>query len=956
MFAVIDILAIVWWVVTTVAISYGLAYLGGVLLSPDKPKAPEQSESGQSRLWNPHTTRREGLSKPRSYGKNLHHGNIVGNWTDVIDNREVLYLLVDHGGGPTKGVVIVDGEPQIWLNDQPITNFTDVEYQERLGTMNQDCMAGFEQSKLEYRMNTPLLKDEPVLFTTPNEFFDDIEYTIIFPEGLRRYGSEGKVKLSTCRIQVHIRVIDSGEGGWVELLDTTFEEKTLEPCFKTYKVSVQGYNCVRGTQYDLKLTNKTGTKERHVNSVSLRSVREVIDTAFTYPGQALIGIRAVATARLSGSIDVKVIREDRIINTFDGTDWSLEWNNNRAWVTWDALTLPAIDGDGTPENPYKILRYDGTEPQYLDRAFFHKWAIFCDGEILSGYGAEVEHRCDCNIIIDEITNTLELAYDIAAIGRATLYWQGHLLTGWVDDIVAERKDLVTMDSIMHKSWKNIWAIEEELAGTLEVFYKDEKLGFERTPATKGGNDIEGYKSPITLEGVGIISRGVAIHYLHYLLERNRLIRNKNQFQVHKVGFLYKLGDVIRLQCRIANWGKGWRVKSSTVNTITVNKTVTTKVSAGDGLFIRSYKAGTEEIVTHTYEVDSVAGKVITVTEDWDVTPVKGNLVATGAAGDIKLRRIIKKTSTSDNYFNIEVETYDEVLFSADLLNPANPNANYKWPTPIAPLSAPITRAEMEDYVKQMIPPLMDVNVPLPSNLTWSDNDPDDNWISWSATNPDEPIIFWYKGVSYEIDPGSTLEEFVYWNPAANDTFQHTPNADVAVLLGRWYMCRNVGGTAYPTVPFSSMHAGVLQAGTITATLGQIGDLAVDTLQIAGEAVTKGVSAYTNTGWVTGDVQEVTITTTGQPVNIIATVKARGIGRESIWVFKPIVKLKRDANIIYDSGATCHWMGGIGAYGYVMKTVMYRETPVAGTYTYKLNVSGNDSTFAKRFLYAQEVKK
>lgn len=89
-----------------------------------------------------------------------------------------------------------------------------------------------------------------------------------------------------------------------------------------------------------------------------------MDTAFTRPGKALVGIRAVATNKLSGSLDVKIIREDRIINVYDGTSWTLQYSNNRAWVAWDVATQPVIagDGDGTP---WSIARYEGLATNIL---------------------------------------------------------------------------------------------------------------------------------------------------------------------------------------------------------------------------------------------------------------------------------------------------------------------------------------------------------------------------------------------------------------------------------------------------------------------------------------------------------------------------------------------------------------------------------------------------------------
>ncbi|KKM28088.1 hypothetical protein LCGC14_1568180 [marine sediment metagenome] len=772
-------------------LTIGLSYAGGLFNAPEQPEAAEQGEGTQNRLWNPITTQQEGIARSRNYGKNLHHGNIISKWTDVVDNREVQYLLIDHGDGPTKGVSVVGGEPQIWINDQPLSNFTAVEYQERLGTMNQTCMTGFENPKNDYKINTELkFGAGPILFTTPNDSFDDIIYVIMFPNGLSYQHKSGGFAALGVRIKVRIREVG---GAWTGIYDDTISSYSNSPLF--YKFTVSDYYAIsRGTQYELEFSKLSGDSvSRVMSDVYIRSVQEVIETEFTHPGRALVGLRAVSSSHLSGKIDVKVVREDRIISTFDVSgNATLEYSNNRAWVAYDIATLPAIDGDGGG-TPYAIDRHDGIDPQYLDLDFFYNWSVFCAEEINDGNGG-TEPRCACNLIVDEIKNVTTLVRDIGVVGRATLYWKDQQLTGWIDKAVGERIDLVTMDSIMHKSWKNAWAIAEELAGATEIFYKDEKQGYERTKADAPGTDADRFRNIVSLEGIGLTTRGTAIHYAHYLLERNRLIRNKNSFRTHKEGFRYKLGDVIRLQCRISNWGKAFRVVSNTADTITVDRDASTEVSIGDTLFIRTYDTALKVVVTDTYEVTSVVAKVITVERNWDVTPIKGDIVATG---DIKSRRIIKLTPTVDNYFNVEVETYDADLFDADDLDPDNPNANYVWAGAVTQLSDILTRQEIIDYVEPKTPMLADTEIPVPSNLSWDDDTPGGGFIAWSKTDADDDIEIAYRGTAYSITPGNTDKEFVYWNSGSPNVFGATNLAATAFAPGNWMIRINEGGEALP---------------------------------------------------------------------------------------------------------------------------------------------------------------
>ena len=790
-----------WAYVAFVGVSVGLSYLGGRLLAPDQPEYDLDRKSAADRQWSPHTTQAEGIARPRSYGRNMHHGNIIAKWTDVVDEtHEVLYLIVDHGDGPTEGI----GAGTVYLNEQPSGNFGGVTIQERTGTMDQTCMTGYEQLKLEQKQNVELIYGEaPIVVTTPNDFFDDIEWTICFPSGLVHYRDDGSQASITTTVKVRIRPLG---GDWTEIYNDGITRKTHDPLF--FKFTVSDYFAVnKGTQYELEFSRLNDKySDQSTQNVYLRSVREVVDVAFTYPGRALVGVKAIATPQLHGNLNVKVIREDRLVNTFNGTSWSIEYTRNRAWITWDVLTLPCIDGT--------IKRYDGMSPDSLDLEFFYAWAQFCDTDILDGDGG-VEPRASCDIKISEPINVMDMSRKIAAAGRAHLYWDGHLLTGWIDDTVTDPSDLVTEDSIEKGSWKNDWAIKPELAGVTEVLYDDAKLGFERTSTYAPSLDPGGFRNVVSVDGVGLKTRGTAVHYSNYLTERTRLITNINRFRINREGFWYKLGQTVAVQSR--GFGShAFRVRSATADTITVNRNAETDVNIGDELWLRTYDSASGTIKVYAYEVASVVARVITATANWSYTPAKGNLVAVGPAGSVKLRRIIKKKPAIKNYFDVEVETYDTELFDADDLDPDNPDINFIWPGPADMLDGPVTRAEIYDLLKQILPPQPNIEIPWPSNLTWTGSGGDT--VTWSKTNADFPITFRYRGVTYEIEPDSTTDEFVYWDPNYTTSFRHTNLMSTVLANAGWLMCRNVDGVVYPSVPIQTLHGGLVQAGTITASM------------------------------------------------------------------------------------------------------------------------------------------
>ena len=204
-----------WEMVANIALSFALSYLGASLFNQDirQPKRTERDES-QSFGWSPHTLQREGIPIPKAYGRNQHTGNIVARWTDIDDNDdEILYMIICYGEGPTEGYI------QLYINDQPVGNFSGLTVQERKGTFDQTCMTGFEKNKLEYSSNAEITYDGGAYtFVTPNEFFDDVEYTLAFVKGLWHYNDMGERESHS--IGVKVQISERGMSTWTTLLDT----------------------------------------------------------------------------------------------------------------------------------------------------------------------------------------------------------------------------------------------------------------------------------------------------------------------------------------------------------------------------------------------------------------------------------------------------------------------------------------------------------------------------------------------------------------------------------------------------------------------------------------------------------------------------------------------------------------------------------------------------------------
>jgi len=923
----------IWAALPMMLISFGISYLGGMLMNQDiKQPDDNNRKDSQNFGWDPHTTFQEGLPRGRNYGRNMHTGNIVARWTDVAESgSEKLYLIVDHGDGPTGGIE----EDKVYLNDQPSDNF-DVTIQERIGTMDQTVMTGFEQHKNEFRPALDITNTGgPVVFTTPDNDFDDIEFTIEFPRGLFRYNKEGERGKNKIEIKMEIREVG---GEWTTLFENEIEGKSMSPIYQAFTVSElptleslgwdewheppDTFVIERGKQYELRFTKLSNDHPQRGDDVKLRSVRQVYDVAFTRPGKALVGIIATGTANLSGDLNIKVVRKDRLVRVYDGESWSIEWSRNRAWVDLDILTQPVIGGNGDTE-AYYVDRYEGYDPSKVDLAFFYEWAELCDDQVTDGAGG-TEARMTCDFLGDYETDMWSLAHEIAQIGRAYLYWFGNQLTGWLDAAVDAPFDMVTMQNMVAGSWKNAGPVHGEKAGSAEVYYRDSQEFYKRKNLPCPNEDAGVYKRIVKIEGIGITTKTLATRVGNHSMQRNMLIWNKNKCTMYKDASRYKPGYVLRIQRDEPDWGKSYRVVD-VVDTDTVQLDRSITATPGDNLYVRQYNSETDDIETALYEVDSADGDEVTVTTEWDIEPIKDNIIAIGTT---VLRRITKMKVRQDNYYDLEVETYDTDLFTSDSTEPYNPNPDYHWPAGGDAADKPITRRDVMDILENFMPGAPNIDIPWLSNITWEGDEIDT--VEWSATDSDESLYFRYKGVTYEITADSTTDEFIFWDPEYTTMFRSTNSATVlyaALLAGGWYVCRNIAGVAYPSVPIQSLWAGVIQAGTIFAEL--IATAAIETEKINGHAVTYPVSAYTASAIATDyhwtEIQDVNIEYAGYGNVLIIMSEVHGLRRryfriqrtigegepETIWSSTELVNATMPFSFMFvDTGLTSEDAGTV----------------------------------------------
>jgi len=542
----------------------------GVLLqsltpSPKLRSAEPDWDASPTYGWSPATAQRQGLAIPRFYGRNKLYGNVVAVHTEVDgsdDTKQRLKMLVALGEGPVEGVVA----GSIKINGQPAANFSDVTTEERRGTLNQTAVSFFDETKPEYRPNRVVTNTGgSVTYTTPDDDFDDLEIELGFTRGLYYANDQGGLSSHSVGVKIELSVHEADS--WSTLVETTISDATNAPKRASYRTGTSypggsSPTVTRGSKYDIRITKTTSDQSsaRYADELRLLAVREVLDDDFAYPGIALLGVSALATDQLSGSVTVSCVQDGRIVNTYDGSSWTLQHSDNPAWVLWDILTRPVISGDGSTGSPYAIERYDGIPPSRLDSAAFYELAQFCDQLVDNGKGG-TEKRITFNGGWDAGTTVWRAAMDVCAVARCSLVWNGANLTVAIDKADTPAQ-MFTVADIIQDSYRQMYMPQSELASEIEVHYRDADQDYERIPFSVVEPAIPSTASRITLDLVGVTKQSEAWRAAMHRLAKNRYLKSTVQIDADIDAIACTVGDVVYLQHDVPEWGQAARVASA----------------------------------------------------------------------------------------------------------------------------------------------------------------------------------------------------------------------------------------------------------------------------------------------------------------------------------------------------------------------------------------------------------
>jgi predicted phage tail protein len=279
---------------------------------------------------------------------------------------------------------------------------------------------------------------------------------------------------------------------------------------------------------------------RWVQDVYFASFQEIINVACTYPGVALLGIKALGTDQLSGSdITVDCIARRETVPVWDGSAYVERAANNPAWTSY-----------------YLLNRYgEGVDASRIDYQAFYNWSLKC---LARGYTV--------NLYVDS-TGSLRRALDMVSLnGRASVVQMGSKFTCLVDlpDDVPVQRFLFTMGNIAADSFSEEWMPVGDRANAIEVTYWDKELDYTRQTVEIYSDDFD--TSPMEINKVsvtkwGCTDRAYAEKYGRFLLACNRYLTLTSSWNADVDAIACIPGDPIDVAHDVPQWGQSGRIVS-----------------------------------------------------------------------------------------------------------------------------------------------------------------------------------------------------------------------------------------------------------------------------------------------------------------------------------------------------------------------------------------------------------
>ena len=480
-------------------------------------------------------------------------------------SKQLVKIIDVISDGEVEG--LADGMKSVYFDNTPVQNkngsynFNNVQLEGRVGGQVQDVIAGFNTSEKEVSVGTQVRKNLPITRTVTDSKVSRLRLTI----GVQSLFSQNENG-------------DTG-GATVELVITIGSQ--------SYPVSISGkyssqylqqhtFDNLPQVPFTVKVERVTedSKSQRLQNNTVWSSYTEIIDTEFTYPNTALIGVKfdseyfsniPTRTYDLLG-VKVKVpsnynTRTRQYTGMWDGT-FKVDWTDNPAWILYDVVTSKRY-GLGNRLGDFGA-----------DKWALYQVSQYCDQLVPDGFGGQ-EPRFTCNAWLTEQRSAYDVINDICSIFRAMPVWNGQQLT-----VVMDRHyDPVwtyTNANVEKGEFNYTLSSKKSRHNAIQVEYSDKDNSYEKA-IEYVSDDEEIRKHGLNVKKItafGCTSRGQAHRTGLWLLQTEKLETKTVSFTVGAEGLMHVPGDIIKVaDTYYAGTNVGGRVLSVNGKKVTLDREI-----------------------------------------------------------------------------------------------------------------------------------------------------------------------------------------------------------------------------------------------------------------------------------------------------------------------------------------------------------------------------------------------
>ena len=697
--------------------------------SPDTPRTGMGLKNSPTYGWNAIAMQiKPGVPVPVVYGEHIVPGNLISCFVSTNGEDNYLNMLIALAEGEIEGILKADGSgvcasisdtPLIYINDNLFSNFQGIAWDYRLGTESQAPINGFDDIKHVYNAG-PFEIDFGVdyLYTTVDL---DIEaYEVRFRCPGFYWTWHGNYYPRKAKFSFYHRV--NGTSDWTYDGQLEIKESTTNAVRRYFRKDGLSAN-----HYDIKVVRESvspwpdppeqaGPRDTYIDNIT-----EIKYDALIYPHTALLALKILASARLSGQIPnvLPVIRGRKVKNLDTGqTVWTRNpiYNVNDCIVTErfglgryitqaninnDQLIGGAdhsdeLVGDGNHRGIASITSTSLTTTIYdfvagdigkticcvspSDSAVYTKLVITSiAGKTATGTGGWSngipvvaasgwewgEKRFELDMVLDVQDQAMSVIQRMCASFRASPIWTRDAIQIGID-----KKDtpsyIFTMGNVLQGSFKYSFVSAKQKPNVINLEYLDRNKKFQKVPADV--SDSSALTAGAVMRSRSLPLFGATRRSQIYREGRFHMLAAKHQDeQIQFGGGMDAIHswpmEVIKFQHDVPQWGYGGRIVSATLNTIAIDREV--EIQGGFTYVVTVKKPepdGTEILETRTVTNGVGFYTMLSVTPDFSAIPEADGLYSFGKLGiEAKSFRIMSIQRNPEMSLQVMASEYQDAV-------------------------------------------------------------------------------------------------------------------------------------------------------------------------------------------------------------------------------------------------------------------------------------------------------